>query len=57
MDSTGVFSIVCQDIIDGLYETNHISHDEDTFKYWDDINDHISSSGARRVQRSAIPRT
>ena len=29
MDSNDIFSMVCQDLVDGCYEINHIQHDED----------------------------
>jgi hypothetical protein len=58
MDSAEVFSLVCQDLVDGLYEINHIAHDEDTFKYWDDINgeqlDESLTSAARAEEVKAI---
>ena len=38
MDSADVYSIVCEDLIDGLYEINHIEHEPEIWKsYWDDI--------------------
>ena len=40
MDSAEVFSMVCQDLVDGCYEINHIQHDddqEDWRRFWDDI--------------------
>ena len=34
----GMYSLVCKDIEDGLYDINHIRHDEEDWKaYWDDL--------------------
>ena len=38
MDSRAVYSMVCQDVVDGMFEINHIEHEPETWKsYWDDV--------------------
>ena len=66
MDSSDMFSLVCQDLVDGLFEVNHIStdrddvahdvshiaHDEDSEKcYWDDVNSKQLDSNLTRAAR------
>ena len=32
MDSRGVYSMVCEDLMDGMFENNHIEHEPETWK-------------------------
>ena len=56
MDSAEIYSMVCQDLVDGCYEINHIQHDEEDWRrYWDDISgDQLDDKLTREARADEI---